>query len=187
MKPVITILLLFLISCSENQEETESKEWIPLSESEKFSAVNQAYGNHVVSNNRQKILYSNFFELEDSSSMIDYVRRFENKTDQVLFPPKLDLTTPKKIVLGGIDKNLLPDFNFIDHTFIDSIVENALFLNDLPRYYAITAPFQPDSSELLIIQKFEVLSPISTSNKRYVFYILEKKNGKWEVVEENSL
>ncbi|MBK7129086.1 MAG: hypothetical protein IPM74_03795 [Crocinitomicaceae bacterium] len=167
-------------SCTTNHEVENGSVWTPLSEKEKYQIISEGYSSYLSSNSQKKEIYYRFAILEDSASMDYYIESFEKEISPIITVPQHDPFSSHWFE-DEIDTAYLPEFEFTSKETIDSISSEGIkwFEGDA-NFYAITRPYQPDSSSYALIQQFELPHPKTDyCPSRYIIILFKKNNGKW--------
>ena len=182
MKNLTYILFIFLASCSSKQN-VDSK--FELSDKDVANIIEQGYGGYLDSIGRKKEIYNKFAVLEDSSEMKNMIYELEEKYNNgtVLLgisffgnPPKFESTI--------IPNSRLNSFKILNNKDVNLIWKK--FKEKQPNFktsHAISKPFRPDSSDIVVIQEFKY-PPITIKcmpRRRQVLFF-KKTTNKWKLL-----
>ena len=180
---LFSILLCSITACNR----TESNY---LSESEQYEILQEGLNPYLVEKNLDLIFYDHFIPT-DTSFSLEILSQYETMN-----PPLFELDS--RIYVQNITKqenkintSILGGMKFISNSDLDSIRE----INDsitsgisdfspFKEIFALTRPFKPDTSNLVLIE----ILPIETYESCFptgpLFLVLEKEQNKWTVKRE---
>ena len=174
----ILFFLAVLISCNGNEE----KQFTGLSEAEQALIINEGYGNYCDSVGQLRAVFCRYAILDDTLVMDNLISNLEGRTEKIVYPSN-------NIIYGAyledtINHSNFPKFEFFTSHFADSVSRTWNTSNhSVLTPFAITRPYQPDSSNLAVIQEYPIPYEPGCFPTRYYSLIFKKIKGKWKLID----